>query len=357
MQKHPSAVPAVIECLDDGVPALRVLAAQTLGEMRAEAATLPLCEKLADRDWSLQKAAAEALGKIRSRASIEPLLDHFENSEGILVEVIYQALVAVTGQDYSIAPKFWRRWWDNDGDSCQLPSAAEIERMKEAAAKALAKYEGAGKNEYHTITTLSKNMLFVIDVSASMASKITLRGTESEEQLAEFPDRVKMEIAKTELIDLLANLDRQVKFNIITFSSKVDFWKKNMTGAGSRTAAIKYVAKLEPVQPTQARKRGNVGGGDEQKTDTFAALEAAFGLEGTGPDWKKRADADTIFLVTDGQPTTGEIVDVNALVDHFTGLNMTRGFVIHVITFDDHTAAKLGPLAKQNGGQCVVRGF
>ena len=66
---------------------------------------------------------------------------------------------------------------------------------------------------------------------------------------------------------------------------------------------------------------------------------------------------DTIFLVTDGMPTIGEIVEVPKLIRAITETNKTRGVVIHVITFDKVSGRRLEPLAKQNGGQCVVRGF
>ena len=273
-----------------------------------------------------------------------------------MLEVIYEALVRITGQDFSIQPEFWRRWWDRYADRFEMPSDAEIEKFLSKRAKAMEKYTGPNINTFHTISTTSRKMLFVIDISASMSGKIPIPPGVTEEEAAKYPSRVKMDIAKNELVELLAGLDQNVRFNIITFAGRVKRWKSGLVGMGSRTAAIKYAARLKPMEANMARRRG-AGGGEEQKTNTYGALAEAFGVTGTAGDWTSRAPGDTIFLVTDGDPTTGEIVDVVGLNEHFTELNRTRGIVIHLITFDEHTAKRLGPIATNNGGQVVIRGL
>jgi peptide subunit release factor 1 (eRF1) len=74
-------------------------------------------------------------------------------------------------------------------------------------------------------------------------------------------------------------------------------------------------------------------------------------------NWKSRTKVDTIFLVTDGVPTTGKIVEVSKLVDAITDLNRTRGVIIHVVVFDTQEAKKFMELATRNGGQCVIRAW
>ena len=355
-QGDPAAADGLRRALDDKVPALRVMAAEALGTWKAESAVPDLCAKLTDSDWSLQKAAAEALGSIRSRESIVPLLERFEAEEGVMLEALHKALVGVTGQDFSLDPPSWRRWWDTYGEEFQLPTDEQIAEARRRAEESMAKYARPDKKRYHEIETLSKRMVFVIDVSASMNEKIRVPPGATDEQLAAFPSRVKMDIAKNELIELLGNLERDVKFNIITFAGKVDPWKKSPVGASSRTSAIKYVAKLQAMQaPTSSRRPGGAVGGEEQKTNTYGALLAAFGVGEDGTDWQSRPDVDTVFLVTDGLPTTGEIVDVPKLIETITELNKGRGLTLHLVMFDEHDAKRLRPLADRNGGKCVVR--
>ncbi len=356
-QPSPEGARAIVPLLSDGVPALRVIAANALGHLKAREGVAGLCEALGASDWSLQKAAGEALARIRAKESIAPLLDRFEKEEGLMVEVLQKALVAVTGQDFRFNTENWRKWWTKFGAGFVVPTDEEIAAAKAKAEKALEGYAKPDKRKYHNIETLSRKMLFVIDISGSMRDKIVLPPDATAELQAEYPDRMKMEIAKKATIDFLATVDSNVYFNIITFAGKVEMWRDSLVSGSQRTTAIKHVAKLKALEPSTGGRKGG-GGGEEQKTNTYAALMAAFGqAEAAVPDWKARTKVDTIFLVTDGLPTTGEIVEVPKLIREITELNKSRGIVIHVITFDKIAHQQLTPLATQNGGQCVLRGY
>lgn len=357
--KDPATIDPLAAALSDRTPALRVIAAEALGALKAEKAVPPLLQQVASADdWALRKVACEALARIRSRDSIEPLLARFEAEQGVMVEAIYKTLVAITGQDYSDDPTFWRRWWERAKADFKVPSEEEMAKARERIAASKAKYSRPGKATYHTIETLSKRMIFVIDISSSMGDKITIPDGVKQEEIDAFGSRVKMEIAKNELIALLGGLGSDVEFNLITFANTAKPWQSNLVGAGMRTSAIKFVSKLQPVQaPSGAgRAPGSATGSDEQRTNTYGALLAAFGFADEGaPDWKKRGKVDTIFFVTDGLPTSGQIVDVPKMIDAVTEMNRTRGLTIHLVMFDEIVADRLRPLALRNGGQCVVR--
>ena len=351
-QKADEGVPALIAALDDSVPAIRVIAAQALGDLRAKAAAPALIERIDASDWSLQKAAVEALGKIRAKESVDPLLKKFENDEGLVIEVVYKALVAITGQDYKYRTVLWRKWWDRHGKNFKLPTDEEILRAKLKLAKSMEGY-AKSKRKYHKIETLSRKMIFILDISTSMRDKIVIPPNATEAQRAEYPSRVRMDIAKREMIEMLATLDQNVYFNIITFAGRVKSWRDGLVSGSSKNAAIKYVKRLKTIAPASGNSSG-----EEQKTNTYGALVAAFGLaDKKVPDWKARTKVDTIFLVTDGLPTTGEIVEIRKVVEAINEINRTRGIVIHVICFDKEALRRLKPLAEQSGGQAVLRGF
>jgi HEAT repeat protein len=354
--KDPATASALMGVLDDKEPGIRVLAAEALGDMKATSAAPALIERLTASDWAVQKAVVEALGKIRVKESIAPLLERFEKDEGLIEEVLHKALVAVTGQDYLFNRESWRKWWDKYGASFQVPTEAEIADMKAKAENALKGYYNPNKKKYHTIETLSRKMVFVIDVSGSMRDLIVIPPYAPKEVQDQYPDRVKMEIAKKELIDLLSTLESSTYFNIITFAGEAKPWQDSLVSGSMRTAAIKFVSKLKAMEPPRGGRKQSSG--EELKTDTWAALMAAFGLQDEEvPNWKARSQVDTIFFVTDGTPTKGKITDVSKLIDAITELNRSKGVVIHVITFDKEEGRKLAPLAERNGGQCVVRGW
>jgi hypothetical protein len=349
-QKGGPAGEAVSACLADRVPALRVLAATVLGERKDKAAAPALLALLDASDWSLRKAAVEALGRIRTKDSIGPLVEHFQTVDGLMREVVYKALVGITGQDFRYRAASWKRWWEKYGPTFKVPTEKEIEIARKQAAEALRGYAQPDKRKYHTIETLSKKMVFVIDISASMQDKIVIPGDAPDSVAEKYPDRVKMEIAKREMITLLATLDHNVYFNIITFAGRVKSWQDALVPGSQRNSAIKFVSKLKPMQSS-----GRRSGGTEQKTNTYGALMAAFGLaDAAVPNWRARTKADTIFLVTDGVPTIGKIIEVPKLIRAITEMNKTRGVIIHVITFDKISGRRLRKLAENNGGTLLV---
>jgi HEAT repeat protein len=356
-QRGAEAGKAVVAGLSDSVPALRVLAATVLGQRKDKAAAPALLALLDSKDWSLRKAAVESLGKIRTKESIGPLVERFQVVDGLMREVIYKALVAITGQDFRYRAASWKRWWDKYGPAFKVPTEAEIEKARKLAAEALRGYAKPDKRKYHTIETLSKKMVFVIDISSSMRDKIVIPGDAPDSVREAYPDRVKMEIAKREMISLLTTLDHNVYFNIITFAGRVKPWEDTLVPGSQRNSAIKFVSRLKPVEPPRGGGRRGVkaGGGIEQKTNTYGALMEAFGLaDAAVPNWRARAKADTIFLVTDGVPTIGKIIEVPKLIRAITEMNKTRGVIIHVITFDKVSGRRLRKLAEDNGGTLLV---
>ena len=351
-QRATDGIPVLMDALDDPVPAIRVIAAQALGALRAKEAGPRLIKLIDASDWSMQKAAVQALAKIRVKESVGPLLKKFETDEGLVVEEIYRALVKITGQDYKYRAVLWRKWWDNWGSKDPLPTDAEIVKAKVKAANSLEGY-ARPKRKYHKIETLSRKMIFILDISPSMRDKIVIPPSATDAQRAEYPSRVKMDIAKRELIELLATLDRNVYYNIITFAGRVNPWRDGLVSGSGKNSAIKFVKRLKPIPPASGNSSG-----EAQKTNTYGALMAAFGqADKKVPDWKARTKVDTIFLVTDGSPTAGEIVEMRKIVDAINAINRTRGIVIHVICFDKQAAKRLRPLAEESGGQLVVRGF
>ena len=63
-----------------------------------------------------------------------------------------------------------------------------------------------------------------------------------------------------------------------------------------------------------------------------------------------RGKGATVFIGTDGEPTTGQVVDVPKLIDTVTEMNRTRGLTIHLVIFDPFSAEQMKRLATNNGG-------
>ena len=90
-------------------------------------------------------------------------------------------------------------------------------------------------------------------------------------------------------------------------------WKKSLEPASpkNKASARKFVEELKP----------------EGATNIFDALVAS--MEIAAPPAKGREPgADTIFFMTDGQPTHGKVIDAHQILDEVTRRNRALGVTL-----------------------------
>ncbi|MBI1853238.1 MAG: HEAT repeat domain-containing protein [Planctomycetes bacterium] len=334
-------------------------AATMLGNPRLNEAALGLMK---DSDWRVGAAAMKAAMKFRQKSAIPALIDVLKQANGRLVEDAGKALVDLTGAPLPAEADAWDEWWARNKDTFKVPTLEEIAAGKKKAEASMRGYAKA-KHEYppyHGIETKSRRMLFVVDISSSMAEKVTLderKTKEMEEFKKRYGDsRVKIDIAREELINMVAGLQPYAKFNIITFNSEVQRWEKSLVSAtlDNKNRAIKFLARLRP-ESLVAVGNSRVAGGTPGQTNTFGALEAAFDIT-SDKDLEKpsfKTEADTLFLLSDGNPTVGKIVEPQAFLDWVQMVNKKAKLVIHTISFGNANSALMEPIARASGGQFV----
>ncbi|HHI69008.1 MAG TPA: hypothetical protein ENJ97_06755, partial [Planctomycetes bacterium] len=120
------------------------------------------------------------------------------------------------------------------------------------------------------------------------------------------------------------------RFNIIFFHTQVKAWEKKLTRAtrANQKKAIRFVRSTRPMGAT----------------NIYGALKEAF----------RDREADTIYLLSDGSPTAGEIVDPGELAREVLSWNRVRRIVIHTISLGTPSPL-LQKLARETGGQYVRR--
>jgi len=94
-------IPALIECLQDSDPKLRIYAAQALGQRDDQRAVPSLILALADPDTNVRYHAVEALGRLKARDAIDPLLEIAQSQDFFLAFPALDALMHIG--DLSIA--------------------------------------------------------------------------------------------------------------------------------------------------------------------------------------------------------------------------------------------------------------
>lgn len=361
----------------DASPMVRVAAVESailLGKGREDLAGPALAAALKDGNLSVAVAACRGLRTVRSAAAIEPLIGILEAGEaGKLLEEIWPTLVALTDEAFGPDPAMWRRWWTlvTQAGDYRLPTDAEIAKRREARQKANAQYQGPPKVEttFMGVDTASRNIVFVIDVSGSMEELVVNRDSFRERGFTDFQ---KLAVVKEELRRSVESLGDNVRFNIHAFATKVYPWKDRLVPANAlnKRAAMAWISELKPIGGQVASDRASAGlrnssGLEDGRTNAFAGLLAGLGVDADpkkrGPATETAADAkegegDTLFFLTDGKPTVGDIVDTEDILVTIRELNRFRKVTIHTIAIGDFTSSFLKQLADQNGGVFVDLG-
>lgn len=354
-------VGTLLPMLSDKEALVRLAAMDGLGALSSPRAQTGALQAIADPDWRVKASAIKVMRELRQKSSIDPLIELLKTEKGRLLDDATQALVDLTGRDVPADHAKWSEWWGRAKEGFKVLTKEELAAQKKKQEATRSGYDPPKKNEYppyHGIKTKSRNLLYVMDVSASMAEVVTLDDRDKA-GLDEFQKRygelrIKIDIAREELINNIVGLPSYARFNIVTFNANVDYWKKELVPAddGNKNAAVKWLAKLTVANIVP------VGGRSPGQTNTFEALNAAFGLV-QGQEIQKstyKTDADTMFLLSDGMPTTGRIVEPQPLLDYVKTVNRRAKMVIHCIAFGSSNRVLMEQIALESGGIYVKVG-
>jgi len=235
----------------------------------------------------VRQATAAAIGDAEIEEFVPELAEQLLDVHIKTRAVAHEALKRITDKDLGYDPAHWKGWFEN--------RAENVGPVKATPSTSVSTYYG--------VKVHSDRMLFIVDLSGSMA----------------FPwgqDTTRIDVARAELSRVLKQLDPGTLFNMIVFADKVKAWRKAETLATADTveSALKWMNKVfkEP--------RGG--------TYMHAALERAF---------RENAKIDTIFLLTDGLATDGEPIVPEAILASVNTWNRYRRVVIHTfaLTLED----------------------
>ena len=289
-----------------------------------------------DRDTLLH--AARALASVDSSKGVRALINALSEIESMeesrrtemvgVQKLLGDSLRKVTGLTHGDEAEAWLAWWNTDGSDFKTEAEKQLEEDPAAAA--------ADKNvgtRFYGIRTYSKRIVFVLDISGSMNEPTDTGETET-----------KIEVAKKELTQAIASLPADALFDIIFYSTGVEVWQKNLVEADAKAkkAAKTYVAEKE------------AGGG----TNIHEPLLRAFDLAGRGSRDKEYGEVavDTIFFLSDGQPTAGRITDPEDILREVQAANKLRKVQIHTVGVGrGHHAVFMRVLAESSGGQYIAR--
>lgn len=350
-----------------GPESIVVAASDALALVRDEAAVEALIGNLKGGTWRTQVAAIDALELIRDKRAIAPLIDYLTNAEGKPREDAKNALQRISGRTFGMNPADWVSWWKDNEATFKVPTEAELAKVEAKEKEVNDAYGRKHKVvEYHRIKTYSKRLLFVIDVSASMSHIIKVkRGYDAVDQ--KFQASPKIDLARHELKSVLKTLDKDTWFNVVAFETEIRPWKKEPVQASATTIAeaVQWVERQKPLDGTQERSSlpRDSNGWILGRTNTYGALKYVFGRPlkpGAGVTGNPRpaGNSDTVFFLTDGEPTEGETTNLDEILADVAQWNKTAKLTIHTIGMSESTGLRtlLDGIARQTGGKCVFVG-
>ncbi len=316
---------------------VRLAAIDALAALEDEP-TVELCTTrlLRDEEWRIRAAAMEALVRIPRKTAIPALIQSVSVEVGRLVDDAERSLASLTGRSFHGDAGLWKDWWQKNKETFEIGKVAE---PGVAAADPGSKEwkEVPGGVSFYGIQTRSNRILFVMDRSGSMNEPVGKAQTG--------PGSVKkIDAAKAQLKAAIAGLEDGDLFNIISYSADVSRWQKKMVEMSKR-AQSKVTRHVD--------KEIVANGG----TNIHDALAEAFRLAGIGAmDRAYESNVDTIFFLTDGRPSVGEVQDPREILRRVKEWNRLARIVVHTVGVGvDHDAAFLRRLAEENGGQYTSR--
>jgi HEAT repeat protein len=335
----PASMAPLLARIDDSNPKAWIAKADALASYgkAASKATVPVTTRLGHSDWQVRLTACRTLATLGDADAIDPLIVRLATEGGRLKREIHAALRAITGETFSDSADAWRDWWTRQKPrGLPPPSEQPVEDPNYAPSR---KPE-PDEPHYYGQRIFSQSVGFVLDVSKSMETTIVLE-PEAAERLGSLTSGKRIDVAKQAVIGAIEKLDPRTRMNVVFFSTRVRPWKDGLVPAGAnRAAAISAIRSA----------------GLEEETNVYGALRAAVGLH-EKPTLGATLDPipDTIYFLTDGTPTRGEITDIETILSWMRDVNRFAKVQLHVIAMGNLGVDLdfLQRLASENDGDFV----
>ena len=276
-------------------------------------------------EWQARAVAIEALGRQGGNQAVALLIERTALEGGRLLSDVCDQLEVLTGQKFGNTPAAWIAWWNENQQSFKSERVVLTRPVKA---------ERQGETRYWGIRIESLRVVFVIDVSSTMAADL-----KDPDDLAPPPGKSRMDLARREIKNVIASLPSEAAFNIIAYNDFVMRWKDRLQKASSDNKQ-QAQAFLDDLFPFGA-------------TNIYDALELAFRISAPGTkDKYYDQSADTILFLSDGGPTAGRTTEPEEILAAVRDWNKVKKVVVHVIGIGQQIYKPLlTKLAEENWGE------
>ncbi len=348
-ETHPMVALALVE-------AMHAILEQHLERIDAERANLALrmaLSRLGEVDWRSDMAIVRLIQSHPLREAVQPMIALMRNARGQsdpILKIINanaslwlsgEALLAlkrITGAGLGDDPDAWQAFWDAEKDRIVVRRPT-----RPVAGGTVATMSGG--NRFYGIPVLGSNVVFVLDTSGSMDAEVELpRGPVTGPGRGAGKNKAmrgsRLRIACRQTLKALQGMPEHAKFSIVTFKDTVRAWNRQPVQA-RRSARERAASVLGDLRP-----RGG--------TNVFDALVHVLEASDVGYGEATPAGVDEVFLLSDGEPTAGELTEPAAILEAVREINRVRRARINTVFAGvGHGAELMRQLAEQNGGVFV----
>jgi len=343
------SIPALSRLAASGAPKLRIAAMDALalfGKQSEE--TIPAWERnLMHPAWQVKVATCDAFKAIGSTKALDMLIGRLDSEGGRVHDDIETAIQSITGLQRQMTREEWNTWWLHMQKFKDLEQKMREELEKEKAKPATPQGGNTTARPttkpptYYGIKVYARTVGYVLDISQSMETGFEVGAAWQERLGRTYTGHTRIDVCKEELAFSIAELDPRTRLNVYFFNTSARAWQSSPVPAGTMGEnAITAVKNIDC----------------KLQTNYYDALRLVLGEEQGALEGTSFADTpDTLFFLTDGEPTDGEITKTDELLAWFNERNRFARLRVHVVAMGTMGVALefLPRFATDNGGQFI----
>jgi hypothetical protein len=364
-----SGVPVVLEALRKilkGTEAKAIAAAVfALAEAHPPEALEDVKRVTEHSAWQVRLATLDFLGRLRDPKTLPLLVDRLEVESGRLRHEVVETLRLVSGKDYGKDLEKWKAYLAGGEAAAAAAGRKPADPAAGSGGRAVATGTAPVAPTYYGQPVYSDRVVFVIDISLSMNEEMVIdretlvretgavvSGSDAESKalkeaggkeegelmpLEWWKIKTRMDFARAQLKYAISTLKRDQYFDVVWFSDSVKTWQGRLVPArpGIKVKAADWIDALEC----------------EGGTNTWGGLTKALNIVGKGSEEENFTHgADTLYFLSDGEPSKGDVVDKDQIVAAIDRIHKVRRVKIHVVQIGTSVMPFMKRLADATGG-------
>jgi hypothetical protein len=274
---------------------VRNAALMQLGKSKDAKYAAVLTKAIEDPDWSTRAAALNGLESMRSGEAVGAIIARMDKESGLMLTRFAETLFRLTGKPFRTTSSAWKAWWEKEGKAFQPITAVELSKLQKDDETRRLKGTRSSSASIGRTGDLHPRRLG-LDERADQG-RLRRQGRQ---------DAHRGRQGRADQVHRRARSRQLVQHR--------DLLQRRRALARERRGAVQQVE--------QGRGQGLRRQARRERRHQFVRRD-----EGCLPD----PDVDTIFVLSDGEPSVGDETDQAIIRARVKEWNLHRGIVINTI--------------------------